>query len=251
MESIYSEILQRSLEGKKQLAVLIDPDGLDMDSVDYLISRAQKAKIDYFFIGGSLIADDVMDKTIRRIKNECDIPCIIFPGSYHQLSPEADAILFLSLISGRNADMLIGQQVVAAPYIKKLNLEVISTGYMNIDGGNPTTASYISNSFPIPRDKPVIAAATAMAGEMLGHKVIFLDAGSGAIHPVSSKIISAVSDAVEIPIIIGGGIKTVGQLDAAYKAGGDLVVIGDVVEKEPDRLQEFAEYIHKTRAQFQ
>lgn len=246
MESVYSEILRRSQDGEKQLAVLIDPDGLDMGHVDYLISLAQKAKLDYFFVGGSLIADDVMDKTIRRIKSECDIPCIIFPGSYYQLSAEADAILFLSLISGRNPEMLIGQQVVAAPYIKKLNLEVVATGYMNIDGGRPTTASYISNSSPIPRNKPLIAASTALAGEMLGHKVIFLDAGSGAKYPVSADIIAAVNAVVDIPIIVGGGVRTIEDLKSAYRAGADIVVIGDAIEKEPDRLVEFSDFIHRT-----
>lgn len=245
MNTIYSHILQQSQEGKKQLAILIDPDGIMMEDVDYIISLSQKAHVDYFFIGGSLITDDVMDKCIRRIKSQSDIPCIIFPGSYHQISPDADAILFLSLISGRNAEMLIGQQVIAAPYIKKSGLEVISTGYINVDGGNPTTASYMSNSFPIPRDKPAIAASTAMAGEMLGHSIIFLDAGSGAKYPVNEKLIAAVRKSVDIPIVVGGGVKSLEQFSAALNAGADIVVIGDTIEKEPDRLYEFADYIQQ------
>ncbi len=247
MESIYSRLRHRTAKGKKHLAVLIDPDGIDMEHIDKLVSLAGEAQVDYFFIGGSLITDDVLEQCIRRIKAQCSIPCIIFPGSHLQVSAEADAILFLSLISGRNAEMLIGQQVVAAPYIKKVGLEAISTGYMNIDGGNATTVSYISNAFPIPRNKPAIAKSTAIAGEMLGHNVLFLDAGSGAQFPVSADIIQAVRKAIEIPIIVGGGIKTLKQCADALSAGADIVVIGDAIEKEPRKLREFAEYIHQAQ----
>lgn len=244
MESIYSQIRNSSRAGRKQLAVLIDPDGLDVDHVEFLVSLAHTAHIDYFFVGGSLIKEDVMEETIRFLKKESDIPCIIFPGSHLQVNKSADAILFLSLISGRNPDLLIGQQVIAAPYIKQTELEVLSTGYILIDGGAPTTASYISNTLPIPRNKPSIAASTAMAGEMLGHNLIYLDAGSGAEYPVSPEIVKAVREAVDIPIVVGGGIISVNDCENILKAGADIVVIGNAIEDDPQKLVQFAEHIY-------
>lgn len=244
MVSIYSQIRQLREQGKKQLAVLIDPDALHMQHIDKLIQLSRTSTIDYFFIGGSLITDDVMTKSIERLKKNTDIPTVIFPGSQFQVNNRADALLFLSLISGRNPELLIGQQVIAAPYIKNSELEVLSTGYMLIDGGVPTTASYISSTQPIPRDKPKIASSTAMAGEMLGHQLIYLDAGSGAKHPVSGQIIKSVRNAVDIPIIVGGGIRSIGQCESAIEAGADILVIGNAIENDPDQLSYFADYIH-------
>ena len=160
----------------KKLAVLIDPDSLRLKKLDQLIQRLQDAQPDFLMVGGSLILDDQLDYCLDLLKAECSCPLVLFPGSALQISSKADAILFLSLISGRNPEYLIGQHVLAAPYIKAAGLEVISTGYMLIDGGQATTASYMSNSMPIPRDKPEIAVCTAMAGEMLGLKTIYLDA---------------------------------------------------------------------------
>ncbi len=240
MKAIYTSLLEKKKNQKKSFAVLLDPDKLTPSSCKKMIQLGNENQIDYFFVGGSLLTDDSLNKVITQIKAESTIPVIIFPGSNNQICKTADAILLLSLISGRNAEALIGQHVVAAPLLKQSGLEILSTGYMLIDSGRQTTVSYISNTTPIPADKPAIAACTAMAGEQLGLKLIYLDGGSGAINPVSGELIHMVHQSVDIPIIVGGGINTKEKATTALKAGADLIVVGNGIEKNPSLLSDIA-----------
>ena len=240
MGNILSNIFQAKKDNKKSLAVLIDPDSLSKKDLDLQMTEAINAKVDYFFIGGSMITDDCLDDALSFLKENTSIPIVIFPGSVYQINQKADAILFLSLISGRNADLLIGKQVLAAPMIKKSGIEVLPTGYMLIDSGKPTTASYVSGTLPIPNDKPSIAACTAMAGEMLGLQLIFLDGGSGAEKPVTSKMIKATADVTDSPIIVGGGISTPEKAIENWNAGADIVVVGTAFENDPGIITEIS-----------
>lgn len=241
MKILDSLIANRKLN-KKSIAVLIDPDKVqDIASMEPLIRLATENCVDYFFVGGSLVTTQNLNAVIRAIKEEVTIPVVLFPGSVQQIDDAADGILFLSLISGRNPDLLIGQQVIAAPILRKTNLEVISTGYMLINSGKTTSVAYISNTTPIPEDKFSLAASTAMAGEMLGLKVIYLDAGSGAEREVSKKMISTVRKSVNLPLIVGGGINTPQKAQNALEAGADLIVIGNALEKDPELLTEISD----------
>jgi len=230
---------------QKKLAVLIDPDKMNRANVDRLVDNSVNASVDYLFIGGSLLVDDSFQSCVKQIKESCTIPLIIFPGSIFQMSPDADAIFFLSLISGRNPELLIGQQVLAAPILKSMNIEVMPTGYMLVDGGAPTTVSYISNSQPIPRDKPPIAVCTAMAGEMLGHRVIYMDSGSGAQYPISEKMVSAVSNNIAVPLVIGGGIRSPEEAVKISRAGAELIVVGNAFEKDPNLVFDMSQAVHE------
>lgn len=241
---IYPDLLTSRQAGLKKLAVLIDPDKVRLGNLDYLIKMAIENRVNYFFVGGSLIVNNMLDYCLDVIARACKIPIILFPGNSLQLSDKADAILFLSLISGRNPELLIGNHVIAAPLLKQSRLEIIPTGYMLIDGGVETTASYISNTKPIPANKTDIAVCTALAGEMLGLKLIYLDAGSGAIHPVTDMMIQQVTAAVDIPVIVGGGISSPEQASKSIQAGADLLVIGNALEKEPALLHEIASAVH-------
>ena len=235
---IYQELLEAKKSKQKKLAVLIDPDKMRLSKMEQLLHLSLENGVDYFFIGGSLIVNDMLDNVLKSIKEQCNIPLILFPGNSYQLSYRADAILFLSLISGRNAELLIGNHVVAAPFLKVSPLEIISTGYMLIDGGIATTVQYMSNTIPIPANKNDIAICTAIAGEMLGLKAIYMDAGSGALNPVSESMISDVSSAIQVPLIIGGGIRTPGKAEANLKAGADVIVVGNALEKDPNLIKE-------------
>lgn len=239
---IHNIFVNTRANGTKAFAVLIDPDkiGDDADCMR-IINMSIKNNIDFFFVGGSLITGNNFGHIIRLIKQSCNIPVVLFPGSNLHIEPAADAILFLSLISGRNPDLLIGQHVVAAPVLKRSNLEVLSTGYILIGSGNHTTMSYMSNTTPIPYDKPSVAACTAIAGEMLGLKMIYLDAGSGAAQPISSKMISMVRKSVALPLIIGGGIDNKHKAARAFEAGADVIVIDQGIEENPELLAEVAE----------
>ncbi|WP_095533193.1 geranylgeranylglyceryl/heptaprenylglyceryl phosphate synthase [Jiulongibacter sediminis] len=227
----------RSLR-KKGLAVLIDPDKVNEEQLEELILISINAKVDFFLVGGSLINSDQLENVVTKLKEVKSIPTVLFPGNSQHISSEADAILLLSLISGRNPEFLIGQHVIAAPALKRSGLEILSTGYMLVDGGRQTTASYISNTTPLPHNKPDIAVATAMAGEMLGHKLIYMDAGSGADQTISAEMISAVKKQLDIPLIIGGGINTPEKAEKAWQAGADIIVIGNATEKEPGFITE-------------
>jgi putative glycerol-1-phosphate prenyltransferase len=218
------------------LAVLIDPDKSDEEHLTVSCQRINETGVDLIFVGGSLLTDGDLEQTIRSIKSKTSIPVLLFPGSSSQITNEADGILFLSLLSSRNAEMLIGQQVVAAPYLRKTKLEIISTAYLIIESGSQTTASYMSNSNPIPRDKAEIAASTALAGEYLGMKLIYLDGGSGAQQPISGKMIEKVRDYTSQPVIVGGGLDSIEKINEAYETGADIVVLGNVLEKDPNFL---------------
>ncbi len=242
--NIYHSIVERKSSGKKSFAVLIDPDNLSLDKVDDLVALSIKASVDYFLVGGSLVIGNKMSELIKRIKLTCSIPVILFPGSPAQVSTQADALLYLSLISGRNPELLIGAHVMSASIVKHSGLEIMPTGYMVIDGGAPTTVSYISNSSPIPHDKKDIAVCTAMAGEMLGLKLIYMDAGSGAKRPISEEMIAAVAANIEIPLIIGGGILDPEKAYRNCKAGADVIVIGNAIEKDTALIEEMSAAIH-------
>lgn len=230
--------------GKKALAVLVDPDKSDADELKDLALRANKAQVDFFFVGGSLVVGNCTDDCIQNLKKHSEIPIVLFPGAPSQVSPFGDALLFLSLISGRNAELLIGQHVISAPMIKQMGIEVIPTGYMVIDGGIPTSVSYMSNANPIPHNKKDIAMCTAIAGEMLGLQTIYMDAGSGALHPITPEMISRVAAAVAAPVIVGGGMRDQETVVANCKAGADIIVIGNAFESHPEKMQEISEAIH-------
>jgi len=230
-----STYLQGLKGHKKAFAWLIDPDKCEAGRLKSQLAVANDTGVDLIFVGGSLTFRSV-DPVIEQIKEYSSIPVVLFPGSPLQLSDQADAVLLLSLISGRNPDYLIGSHVIAAPFLKESGLEIIPTGYLLIHGGRQTSVSYMSNTQPIPDDKPDIALATALAGEMLGFKIIFMDAGSGAIHPVPRDMIASVSSVIGLPLIIGGGLKTPEDVRNAYDAGADIVVVGNAVEDYKDRL---------------
>jgi putative glycerol-1-phosphate prenyltransferase len=215
---------------QKLLAVLLDPDKTSLDNLPAVIHNINHSTVDFIFVGGSLLFTNVLDEFISIIKKNSLLPVLLFPGNAIQISNKADGILFLSLISGRNPDFLIGNHVIAAPILKQSNLEVIPTSYMLIESGTETTASYISNTKPIPRHKPEIAMATAMAGEMMGHQLIYLDGGSGAQQCVPNELIKMVANNTDLPIIVGGGIASLKQLNAAHENGADIVVIGTAFE---------------------
>lgn len=242
--TIYQDILSHSQQGQKQLAVLIDPDKLTNKEVENIAIIAAESGVDYFFVGGSLLVNNDLDHCIKTLKTNSRIPVILFPGNTMQISLNADALLFLSLISGRNAEMLIGRHVIAAPYLKASPLEVISCGYLLIENGKTTAVQYMSNTTPIPSDKMDIAICTAMAGEMLGLKLIYLEAGSGAEHPVPLAMINQVKQNTGIPLLTGGGIRTPEKAKEAALAGADIIVIGTAFEKNPGLIAEMAEAVH-------
>lgn len=237
---ILTQLEQAKKDGETKFVVLIDPDKVRLGNMDTVLDNAVKAGVDYFFIGGSLIVNNQLDQCLLTIKERCKIPMILFPGNSLQLSWKADAILFLSLISGRNADLLIGNHVIAAPYLKLSPLEILPTGYMLIDGGAATSVLYMSNTRPIPTHKEDIAVCTAMAGEMLGLRLLYMDAGSGAKQPISEDIIESVSNAVDVPLIVGGGIRTPEKAAANAKAGANVIVVGNAIESDPNLVIEMA-----------
>ena len=242
-------IKERKLKGLKSFAVLIDPDKVNPKKLDDLVKLATDAQVDYFFVGGSLVISNHLDECIQQLKKNCSIPVILFPGSHTQVSPHADALFYLSLLSGRNPDLLIGQHVVSAPMVKKSGLEIIPTGYLVVDGGAPTTVSYMSNAAPIPADKADIAMCTAMAGEMLGKQIIYMDAGSGAKQPITTEMIKKVAQHIELPLIVGGGITDAEKAYQNCKAGADIIVIGNAIEKNPALITDVAYAIHGVTTQ--
>ncbi len=243
-QDVYHRIETGRTTGRASFAMLIDPDKLPPDEIPQIAILASRAGVDYFFVGGSLMMTDRMDACLRGIKAVCDIPTVLFPGSPVQLSEEADALLFLSLISGRNPDLLIGQHVITAPALMRSSLEILPTGYLLVDGGKPTTVSYISNTQPIPADKPEITVATAMAGQLLGLQLIYLDAGSGARHPVPPEMIRRVRKAIDLPLIVGGGIRTPEEAEAVARAGADVIVVGNRLESDPELVLDLVRRVH-------
>lgn len=232
MKGLYSEILKAKAEQRKLLAILLDPDKIVWEGIDALATKINQSPATHVFIGGSLVLSNKIDKLVLKIKANCNLPILLFPGNPSQISNHADGILFLSLISGRNPDYLIEHQVKAVPILKKSNLEIISTGYILIESGNETAVSVVSKTKPISRTNLQEVTHTAQAGEMLGNKLIYLEAGSGAHLSVPLAIIEEVSKNIEIPLIVGGGIKSKHEIETAYISGADLVVIGTAFEKD-------------------
>ncbi len=243
---IYNHI--KSVIGEKGAAffLLLDPDKVDLNSLEEFIKLAEESCVDGFLVGGSLILSGDLECMIQKIKSYSKLPVIIFPGSITQVSSYADAILFISVISGRNPELLIGKQVLAAPLIKKANIEALGTGYILVDSGSTTTAVYISGSLPVPRNKPDIAAATALAAEYLGMKFIYLEAGSGAQLPVPNEMIKAVSKVCSIPIIVGGGLRDPKDVAEKVNSGASLIVAGNIFEDKNNcpLIKEFASAAH-------
>lgn len=224
--------------GRSRLAVLLDPDGVGTPQMAAVVERAAACGVELFFVGGSLMTGGNTDRTIELVRRYSDSPVVLFPGSVTQISDRADALLFLALLSGRNPELLIGQHVVAAPLIRQTKLEVIPTAYLLVDGGRPTTASYVSQSAPIPHDKPEIAACTALAGQYLGHRLTYLDTGSGALQTVSADMIRAVRRQTDRPIVVGGGIDTPAKAEQLARAGADVVVVGTAFERKPALIED-------------
>ena len=241
---IYKSLLEKKRKGQRSFAVLIDPDNVNAAKIDELTTLAVSAGVDYLLVGGSLVISNHLDEVVQHIRRNCSIPVILFPGTPSQVSRYADGLLYLSLISGRNPELLIGQHVISAPAVRKSGLEIISTGYMVIDGGAPTTVSYISNASPIPADKNEIALCTAMAGEMLGMKLIYMDAGSGARHPIREEMIASVASHIDVPLVVGGGIRDPEKAYLNCKAGADVIVVGNAIEKDASLIKEMAAAVH-------
>ncbi len=236
--------INERIRGKKQIALLIDPEEHSVVYAKALAKAADEAKVDCILVGGSYVSTD-LTAVVHAIKGTTKIPVMLFPGSPMQVVPAADALLLLTLISGRNPDYLIGNHVISAGLIRKSGLEVIPVGYMLIDGGATTSVQYISNTNPIPANKPDLAVATAIAGEMLGLKMLYLEAGSGAPNPVPADVITAVKNAVKLPLIVGGGLRNQASVLTALKAGADLVVVGNAVESDPSILSALANAVHR------
>jgi putative glycerol-1-phosphate prenyltransferase len=242
----YNNLLNTiKLKGAAYL-LLIDPDIIFEEKLSRFVKHCSNCGVDGFLVGGSLLVNGDIENCIRIVKENSTLPTIIFPGDVNQVYKPADAILFLSVISGRNPEHLIGKHVLAAPLIKKIGIESLSTGYMLIESGTTTTAQYMSGSMPLPRNKPEIAAATALAAEYLGMKLIYLEAGSGAQNPVPDEMVKAVSQNCTIPVIVGGGIRTPEVARRKVKNGAKIIVIGNFFESENNwpLIKEFAESIH-------
>ena len=245
-EGIYNHLLRSYKSNQKSLSVLIDPEvHSNKNKLSQFLKVLGSNQIDYIFIGGSLIKNPDINPLIKFLKSRTEIPLVLFPGNGLCLSESADAVLFLSLISGRNPELLIGQHVPVAAALKKSNIEVIPTGYMLIDGGRPTSVSYLSFTNPIPNDKPEIASSTAIAGELLGMKLIYLEAGSGAQIPVPAFMIQQVRKSIDIPLIVGGGINTTEKAINALHAGADMIVIGNKLEQNPDFIKDVSYVLKK------
>lgn len=234
MKQIYSDIVQAKKANKKLLAILLDPDKIDRSAIDHLILKINHSPATHILVGGSHVTSTDIDDLIIKFRQECQLPVVLFPGNPSQISTLANGILFLSLISGRNPDFLIEHQVAAAPLLKKSNLEVIPTGYILIESGSQTAVETVSNTQPLRLDQIEKITATAIAGELLGQQLIYLEAGSGAKNPVAVEIIKQVAENIDIPLIVGGGIATSRSIDNAYNAGADLVVIGTAFENDYD-----------------
>lgn len=237
-------IIQNKTKKKEKIILpLIDPDKYSKSQLSDIVNLDRNI-VPFVLIGGSLISSSI-ETIVDSIKEQSDIPVVLYPGSPSHITKNVDAILFLSMISGRNPDLLIGHHVVAAPILKQLQIESIPTGYMLIDGGTATSVEYISQTQPIPADKDEIAVATAIAGEMLGLKVIYMDAGSGAQNPISSQMIASVKNNINIPLIIGGGIRDANQVAKTFKAGADIIIVGTAFEQKTDIIKEMVEKVKK------
>jgi len=238
--SIYRSLCDLKQSNRSGFAVLVDPDKIRTEDMPRLADLCNEAGVDYLLVGGSLVMAHQIDACIRQFKTYSEIPVLLFPGNPAQVSAYADALLYLSLISGRNPDLLIGQHVISAPMVKASGLEIISTGYMLVDGGVQTAVSYMSHSTPIPANKPDIALCTAWAGELQGKHIIYMDAGSGAKNPISEEMIYKVSSNIALPLFTGGGIQTPEKVSANCRAGATVVVVGNAIEKDLSLIKELA-----------
>lgn len=244
-------VYQYLLDVKERLGAgflaLLDPDRATPNGIGEQAARCGEAGVDAILIGSSLMISNGFEESVRAAKSAVEIPVIIFPGEKSQITPEADAILFLSLLSGRNPEYLIGEQIRSAPLIKRIGLEAISTAYLLVDSGRTTSVEFMSNTKPLPADKPDIAVAHAIAAEMFGMKFIYLEAGSGAARPVPDEMVSAVASEVRIPVIVGGGIRNPETVAAKVKAGASFVVVGNHIEESGDyrSLRAFIEAAHR------
>ncbi len=230
----FSRILSARDERGTAFLLLLDPDQHDARSLAITAAFATECGVDGFLVGGSLLLSNQLEADVLAVKSATDRPVVLFPGAVTHITSAADAILYLSLISGRNPDLLFGNHVVAAPLIKRAGLEAISTGYMLIESGRPTSASFMSGTHPIPRDKPAIAVAHALAAELMGMRCLYLEAGSGALHPVPVPMVRAVAASTALPVMVGGGLKTADEIAERAAAGAAVVVVGNAVEARPD-----------------
>jgi len=233
--SFYNLLKNIAVNGDKSLAILIDPDKFDLNSVDLFLDTVP-IDTTHIFVGGSEVAEGLTEQVVKLLKIKCNLPIFLFPGDHSQLTPKADALLFLSLLSGRNAEYLVGQQVKSIKNLKDSQLEIIPTGYILIDGGTDSSVARISNTAPIPQEDIENIVHTALAGQYMGAKLIYLEAGSGAKFPIQPIVISAVKNELKIPLLVGGGIRTVKQKNMAYEAGADMVIMGTAFEKLIKRI---------------
>jgi len=240
--NIYNNILLAKQEGKKLLAVLIDPEKTDIKNISSFFEKVHQSITTHIFVGGSTDKDNLTDKVVSEIKKTTDLPVILFPGDVSQISQKADGILFLSLLSGRNPEYLIEQQIKAAPILNNSALEILSTGYILIDGQKITATQKVSNTKPIAQTDSELILNTALAGEFSGKKLIYLEAGSGATEPVEANIITLVKNNINIPLIVGGGIRSKKQLENAFNAGADLVVIGTAFENDESFFEDLKKH---------
>ena len=230
----YQYLLSTKAQQGAGFIVVIDPDGLPVERMPKFLRDCEANDVDAFFLGGSLLHTPWLDQYIAELKKYTTLPVIGFPGSITQVSGYLDAILFLSVISGRNPEHLFGQHVYSAPIIKRLGIEVISFGYMLVESGALTSAQYMSNSMPLPRNKPDIAAATALAAEMMGMKLLMTDGGSGADNAVPDEMVAAITQTVSIPLAVGGGMSTPEMIARKVTAGASFVLVGNALEGNPD-----------------
>lgn len=243
---IYDYFLSAMKEGKKLLAILLDPDKLNQELLNDLMLKVNDSAVNLILVGGSSVPKNATDELVVNLRKKTSLPIVLFPGNFEQITPRADGVLFLSLISGRNPEYLINQQVKAVPHIQNTDLEIIPTGYILIDGGKETAVQKVSGTKPILAQDIEQITQTAVAGMYMGNKVIYLEAGSGAYNPVLPKVIKSVKEAISIPLVVGGGIRSEKELQEAYANGADLVVIGTAFEENSDLLINFAknEHIH-------
>lgn len=239
MHNIYHDIIEAKAKGDSLLAVLIDPEDVVLETLPELIQKIETTIATHIFVGGSTATKDQTKQVVLEIKKESVLPVLLFPGDFTQISPNADALLFLSLLSGRNSEYLIGQQVKAIPEIKKTTLEVIPTGYILIDGGVVTAVERVSKTQPIQQGNTEEVVHTALAGQLLGNQLIYLEAGSGAKYSVNSELIEAVANAIDIPLIVGGGIRSRAKMEEVFNSGATMVVIGTAFEENSSLLESF------------